>query len=82
MKPTEKMDYLGRTLLKKQATSDGIYHAAICMLQFPMGYLQMKHIEEMGLFWIELKGLSHQIFKAFLWPTILNLYFLRGRRWF
>ncbi len=29
-----------------------------------------------------LKGLSHQIFKAFLWPTISNLYFLRGRWWF
>ncbi len=30
----------------------------------------------------KLKGLSHQIFKAFLWPTISNLYFLRGRWWF
>jgi hypothetical protein len=33
------------------------------------------------LIWMSLKGLSHQIFKAFLWPTILNLYFLRGRWW-
>ncbi len=32
--------------------------------------------------WAPLKGLSHQIFKAFLSPTILNLYFLGGRWWF
>jgi hypothetical protein len=38
--------------------------------------------DNIGTINASLKGLSHQIFKALLWPTISNLYFLRGRWWF
>jgi hypothetical protein len=35
---------------ENEATLDGTYHAAIYMLRFPLGYLQMEPEEEMGLF--------------------------------
>jgi hypothetical protein len=34
---------------ENEATLDGTYHAAIYMLRFPFGYLQMEPEEEMGL---------------------------------
>jgi hypothetical protein len=35
--------------LRNKATTEGIYYAAIYMLQFPLGYLRIESIEEMGL---------------------------------